>query len=177
MGTATVTPHELLASESFEHNLLLRENLSSISKFLNSKGKKIVTTNGSFDLLHHGHIAFLKEARLQGDVLIVGLNSDSSIRKNKGPHRPLISQEHRAEMLLSLEFVDYVHIFNESTPIPFLNKIKPHIHVNGSEYGEDCIEADTVRKNNGQLYIIKIIKGFSTSALIKKISSLGLGKK
>ena len=110
----------------------------------------------------------LNRAKKQGDILIVGLNSDSSVRQNKGPQRPINSQYNRAKMLANFDFVDYVVIFNETTPIKLLEKIKTDVHVNGSEYGENCIEADTVRKYGGKIYILQLIPGYSTTGIINK---------
>ena len=146
-----------------------REEINKIAQDLKKQGKTIVTTNGSFDMLHIGHVKFLQEAKEQGDVLIIGLNSDSSVKKYKSPDRPMIQQEYRAEMLAALECVDYITIFDETDPNTFIEGIKPNVHANGVEYGEDCIEAETVKKVGGKLYLIKNFGGFSTTNLIKKI--------
>lgn len=146
-----------------------REELKGIVKRLKQQGKTIVTCNGCFDLLHAGHIKFLKEAKQQGDILIVGLNSDSSVKQNKGPKRPINNENDRAAVLSALEIVDYITIFNEKTPIELLEIIKPDVHVNGEEYGENCIEAPTVKKYGGKIYIIKLKKGFSTTKIIEKL--------
>lgn len=169
MGTSTVSASELI--EPTNQGLLQRKDLIKWSRKMKDSGKKIVTINGSFDLLHSGHLHILKESKKLGDVLLVGLNSDSSVRKYKGTKRPIISQSQRAEMLLSLNMVDYVHVFNEDNPIAFLKKAEPHFHVNGSEYGEKCIEADTVTKGGGIVKIIKLINNLSTSAVIQKIKN------
>lgn len=150
-----------------------REEIRKIAEELKKKGKKIVTCNGSFDILHIGHVKFLEEARKQGDILIVGLNSDSSIKKYKDETRPIIQQQDRAEMLAALEAVDYITIYDEEVPMPFLEAVKPDIHVNGEEYGYDCIEAEAVKKNNGKIYLVKIYKDFSTTKLIEKIIKHG----
>ena len=107
----------------------------------------------------------LNEARSQGDVLIVGLNSDASVRSHKGPTRPIISDRGRAKMLLALRVVDYVHIFDEPDPIAFLSELNPDVHVNGAEYGENCIERDVVIRNGGRLHLVDRIPNLSTSAL------------
>ncbi|MBF0431213.1 MAG: bifunctional heptose 7-phosphate kinase/heptose 1-phosphate adenyltransferase [Fibrobacteria bacterium] len=172
MGTAVVTPDELFGIDPYKTRIISRNALEPLSKKLKSQGKKVVTINGSFDLLHNGHVHILREAKSRGDVLLVGLNSDTSVKKYKGKDRPMISEKQRAEMLLALECVDYVHIFNESVPMPFIKKIKPHVHANGSEYGMDCIEAETVKKNGGEIYVVEKIKGFSTSEIINKIRKL-----
>jgi len=135
-------------------------------------GKTVVTTNGSFDIMHAGHVHFLEEAKRQGDTLIVGLNTDRSIRENKGDKRPIIDQDSRARMLCALEMVDYVVMFDEKTPVRLLEIIKPDVHVNGDEYGEDCVEAETVKKNGGRIHVVRKIPGKSTSEIIEKIKGL-----
>jgi len=139
---------------------------------LKSKNKKVVTLNGSFDLLHAGHLQIIYEASLQGDVLIVALNTDESIKKYKSINRPIIPLKYRLQMMAALEFVDYVTYFEETTPINILNIIKPHVHVNGKEYGENCIEADTVKKNGGRIHIVDLVDSLSTSEIIKKIKKI-----
>ena len=156
-----------------------REEIKKISEDLKKQGKIIVSTNGSFDLLHVGHIKFLQKAKKQGDVLIIGLNTDDSVRRWKKhvgykdwESRPINDQESRSGMLAALECVDYVTLFDETECMPFIESVKPNIHVNGSEYGKDCIEAETVKKYGGKIYIIKIVGNYSTSNLIKKIKSI-----
>ncbi len=131
--------------------------------------KKIVTLNGSFDLLHAGHLQIIFEASQMGDVLIIALNSDTSIQQYKSSKRPIISLEHRLQMIAALGFVDYVTWFEEINPCNLLSMIKPDVHVNGAEYGENCIEAETVRAYGGKLHIVPLISGLSTSSIIKKI--------
>ena len=169
LGTATVTPAELMAADEGERITVSRQNLAALAEKLRSEGKKIVTVNGSFDVLHAGHLHILREARRQGDVLIVGLNSDRSVRNYKGPSRPFVGESDRAALLLALRDVDYVHIFDEDVPMPFLAEIRPEVHVNGSEYGADCIEADTVRANGGRIHVVDRLPGLSTSELIERI--------
>ncbi|MEA2037360.1 MAG: adenylyltransferase/cytidyltransferase family protein [Nanoarchaeota archaeon] len=151
-----------------ENKIKRREELQKIVESLKGQGKKIVTCNGCFDILHAGHIKFLEEAKKQGDILIIGLNSDSSVKQNKGPKRPINNEMDRAIVLAALEAADYVTIYDEKTPIELLEVIKPNIHVNGEEYGENCIEAETVKNNNGKIYVVKLVKGYSTTNLIKK---------
>ena len=136
---------------------------------LKNGGKTIATLNGSFDLLHAGHLHMIYEASLQADLLIVALNSDSSIKKYKSPLRPIVPLDHRLRMMAALEFVDYITSFEETDPRELLSKIKPHVHVNGAEYGTQCIEAEIVKSHGGRLHIVQLIPGFSTSTLIKKI--------
>lgn len=151
-----------------QEKLIKRKDIQPIIKDLRKKSKKIVTINGTFDILHKGHEFILKEAKRQGDVLIVGLNTDSSVKQNKGPKRPFNSEQSRAKMLANFDFVDYVVLFNEKTPIELLEVIKPDVHVNGDDYGENCIEADTVRKYGGKIYILPLIPGYSTTGIINK---------
>ncbi|HLP41994.1 MAG TPA: bifunctional heptose 7-phosphate kinase/heptose 1-phosphate adenyltransferase [Fibrobacteria bacterium] len=169
LGTATVTREELLDLDMRDHRLLSRTQLAGVSAGLKARGKTVVTLNGSFDVMHAGHLHILEDARRQGDVLIVGLNSDASIHQYKGPDRPIIPQEYRAKMLLALRTVDYVHIFDETVPMPFLEQVKPHVHVNGSEYGTDCIEAPTVKAHGGRIHIVEKIPGLSTSDILARI--------
>src|ERR1043166_3290795 len=169
-GTATVTPEEML-QESDADRLVPRAALSQLAATLRAKGKRIVTTNGSFDILHNGHLHLLSEARQRGDVLIVGLNSDASVKAYKGPTRPFVPERRRAEMLLALRHVDYVHIFDEADPIAFLKELAPDVHVNGAEYGADCIESGTVRQNGGTIHLVNRLPGLSTSGLIDTLQS------
>ncbi len=144
--------------------------IEEIAKSLKKDGKRVVTINGTFDILHVGHLEILEEAKKQGDILIVGLNSDESVKMNKGQNRPINKQEERARMLSALEIVDYIVIFNEKDPRRLLSIIKPDVHVNGSEYGENCIEGETIKKYGGKIHIVKLKQGFSTTDIIKRIS-------
>jgi len=146
-----------------------RKEIGKIVSKLRKENKKIVTCNGAFDLLHIGHIKFLQEAKEQGDILIVGLNSDSSIKRYKDKKRPILSEKYRAEILAALGCVDFVTIFSEKDPRPLLRIIKPDVHVNGIEYGEECIESKVVKKYGGRLHLVPMFKDFSTTNLIKKI--------
>jgi D-beta-D-heptose 7-phosphate kinase/D-beta-D-heptose 1-phosphate adenosyltransferase len=175
-GTATVTPEEIL-QDTDAVRLVPRAALSQLAATLRAKRKRIVTTNGSFDILHKGHLHLLNEARQRGDVLIVGLNSDASVRSYKGPKRPIVPERRRAEMLLALRMVDYVHIFDEPDPIAFLKEINPDVHVNSSEYGEECVESATVRRGGGTVHIVNRIPGLSTTGMIDDArSAAGAGR-
>ena len=151
--------------------ILDRDQLISACNSERLKGKKIVTCNGSFDLFHYGHLVFLNYAREQGDVLVVGINSDSSIKKYKSENRPIVPEEQRSQIIAALDIVDYVHIFDETVPMPFIEAVKPDFHANGAEYGEECIEAETVKKNGGKIYLVPRVDGLSTTELIKKIKN------
>lgn len=144
-------------------------NLETWSENIKKNGQSIATLNGSFDLLHAGHLEIIFAASQTAEVLIVALNSDSSIQQYKSKDRPIIPLQYRLEMLSALEFVDYVTWFEELNPIELLKKIKPHVHVNGAEYGTECIEADTVKSFGGEIKIIPLIPGLSTSHIINKV--------
>ncbi len=151
------------------------DKILEITKRPKEKGKTIVTTNGSFDVFTAGHAFFLQEAKRQGDVLIVGVNTDRGVkawkrhigRKDWGK-RPLNNEKDRAMVIASQQSVDYVFLFDELTPNEFLERIKPDVHVNGSEYGENCVEAETVKKY-GKLVLVPNYGEISTSKLIEKI--------
>ncbi|MGH9241263.1 MAG: PfkB family carbohydrate kinase [Vicinamibacterales bacterium] len=172
-GTATLTADELLGDHE-ARRLLPRQSLRALAATLRAKGRRLVTINGSFDVLHGGHLYILNEARQQGDVLIVGLNSDASVRSYKGPSRPIVPERQRAEMLLALRMVDYVHIFDEADPIAFLAELHPDVHVNGAEYGEQCVERDVVVHNGGKLHLVKRIPDLSTSAIVRQLDEAGV---
>lgn len=146
----------------------LEETLADIRK----SGQTIATLNGSFDLLHAGHLYILYQASLQADKLLVALNSDRSIQQYKSPHRPIISLNDRLSMVAALEFVDFVTWFEETDPRAILSRIRPDVHVNGAEYGANCIEAETVRACGGKMYLVDRIAGLATSAVIEKIRQL-----
>lgn len=143
----------------------LKEKVDTIRK----AGKTIATLNGSFDLLHAGHLHILFEASKVADVLIVALNSDRSVQQYKSIHRPVISLPYRLSMVSALEFVDYVTWFDETDPRNILSIIKPDVHVNGAEYSDDCIEAETVNSFCGRIHLVSRIPGLSTSEIVKKI--------
>lgn len=135
-------------------------------------GKRVVTVNGCFDLLHAGHLHILSEAARQGDLLVVGLNSDKSVAANKGPGRPVMPEAERAELLLALEMVDYVVLFDESDCVEFVRRVRPDVHVNDASYGENCIEAPAVREGGGRLHLVEKLPAASTSDLIARIKDL-----
>jgi D-beta-D-heptose 7-phosphate kinase/D-beta-D-heptose 1-phosphate adenosyltransferase len=169
-GTATVTAEEIL-HDADTLRIVPRRALGQLATTLRAKGKRIVTTNGTFDILHQGHLHVLNEARQRGDVLIVALNSDASVRAYKGPHRPVVPEQQRAEMLLALRIVDYVHIFDEPDPIAFLEQLNPDVHVNSAEYGEDCIESQIVKRGGGRIHLVNRIPDLSTTRIIEAVQS------
>ncbi len=142
---------------------------------LKKNGKVVVFTNGCFDLIHKGHTTYLKKARLLGDFLIVGLNSDESVSNLKGENRPINSVEKRSANLLKLDYVDVVVIFEEKTPRKLINEICPNILVKGGDYTkEEVVGADQVLKNGGEVVIIPLVPGYSTTKMINELKEKGL---
>jgi len=145
--------------------ILDRKSVKKISAKLRAEGKKIVFTNGCFDILHAGHVRYLKQAGKLGDVLVVGLNSDRSVSAIK-PGRPVNSEKHRAEVLAALAAVDYVVVFSEKTPYNLIKTLKPDILVKGGDWRkEDIIGSDIAKET----YSLPFVKGISTTAIIEKI--------
>ena len=133
-------------------------------------GGRVVFTNGCFDLLHPGHVSYLRAARSLGDALVVGLNSDASVRRLKGPSRPVVPEKDRATMLAALEYVDAVILFGEDTPVRLLRDLKPAVYVKGGDYRiEDLPEANVAADIETEIRIIPFEPGYSTSALIERI--------
>lgn len=156
--------------QSNYHNKILRGNISAKFKSLKEEGKKIVFTNGCFDILHKGHIKTLYEAKRIGDILVVGINEDASIRKIKGFDRPIIPMESRIAVLAALEFVDYVIPFSEDTPLDIIKQVRPNVLVKGGDYDEDeIVGRELVLKLGGFVKIIEQVQGFSTTEIINKI--------
>jgi rfaE bifunctional protein nucleotidyltransferase chain/domain len=137
---------------------------------LKKEGKRVVFTNGCFDLIHAGHVRYLDEARKAGDLLIIGLNRDASVRRLKGKKRPLVAERDRAEVLSALECVDYVVFFGEDTPEKLIRALKPDVLVKGSDWAVGKIAgADFVKSYGGKIKRIRLVKGRSTTTLIEKI--------
>ncbi len=150
-----------------------REKLKKEIDRLRNEGKKIVFTNGCFDILHVGHTRYLKEAKKQGDILILGLNSDESVKALKGEKRPLIPEKERADVIASLESVDYVTIFHELTPLELIEYLRPDVLVKGGDWKEDeVVGRESVGKWGGKVIIIPEIKGSSTTNIIEKIKKV-----
>lgn len=149
-----------------------QEDLQPLLKKLRAEGKTIVTTNGCFDILHVGHVRYLEETKKFGDVLIVALNSDASVRRLKGEGRPINNEMDRAEVLNGLKSVDYVVLFDEDSPADLLAKIKPDVHTKGADYTVETLpEAKIILENGGRLEFIKFVEGKSTTNTIKKINT------
>jgi rfaE bifunctional protein nucleotidyltransferase chain/domain len=146
--------------------------LTEIIQGHKKRGEKIILTNGCFDLIHVGHVRYLKEAKDKGDILIVALNSDSSVRKLKGKGRPLLNQEERAEIIASFSFVDYIILFEEPNVVKVLLALEPDIHAKGSDYTKETVpEKDTVKEYGGKIAITGGPKVRSTSRLLEKIDT------
>lgn len=172
LGSATTTLDEIYEYESSLHksnsnsHIKTFEEIEKLASKLHNLSKKIVFTNGCFDILHVGHVKYLEEARSYGDVLILGLNADSSVKKLKGDSRPINNQDDRAYILASLESVDYVVIFEEETPYELIKLIKPHVLVKGGDYeGKDVVGQDIA----DELKLVKFVDGKSTTNTIKRI--------
>ena len=147
--------------------------LIKIVETLKKQNKKIVTTNGVFDILHFGHVKYLEDAKKLGNVLIVGVNTDKSAKQNKGDKRPINDEKSRLGVLAALESVDYVFLFGEKDPSSWLSKVEPNIHVKAGDYKlNQIIEKDVVEQNGGKIIIVKAKKGYSTTNLINKILSI-----
>ena len=147
-----------------------REDLLRTIKDLKAKGKRIVFTNGCFDLLHVGHIRYLEEAKTLGDILILGVNSDSSVRKLKGPERPILPVEERTEIISGLGCVDYITIFDELDPLALITSVQPNVLVKGGDWTkEQTVGIEVVERSGGEVVIIPFVKGASTSNLIETI--------
>lgn len=140
---------------------------------LKAQNKKIVFTNGVFDIIHRGHVEYLSEAKSLGDILIVGLNSDSSVKTIKGDKRPVVSEDNRAYVLVNLKPVDYVIIFDEDNPLNLIKKVLPDVLVKGADWSEDkVIGADVVKQNGGEVKLIKFVENNSSTNIIERIIQL-----
>jgi D-glycero-beta-D-manno-heptose 1-phosphate adenylyltransferase len=145
--------------------------LSKFIKPLRKQGKKLVTTNGCFDIIHAGHIQYLREAKKLGDILAVGVNSDASVKKLKGAGRPLQNEKDRCLVVSALDMVDAAFVFTQDDPRAFLGILKPDVHVKGGDYTRDIIERETVERNGGIVRIVSFLKGRSTTRLIRKMGT------
>ena len=147
-----------------------KEDLRRILERLRHEGKRIVFTNGCFDLLHIGHLRYLEEAKGLGDILVIGVNSDSSVQRLKGPKRPVLPLEERMELLSGFECVDYVTSFDESTPLELITVLKPHVLVKGGDWSKGTIVGrEVVEGLGGEVAVLPFVEGNSTSDLIETI--------
>ena len=174
LGSATVSLDEIedykssISKSSIELHIKTQDEIENLTKRLALKNKKIVFTNGCFDILHKGHVSYLNIAKSFGDVLIVGLNSDASVRALKGENRPVNEEDDRAYMLSALESVDYVVVFNDDTPYELIKKIQPHTLVKGADYeGKEVVGSDIAKETR----LVEFVEGKSTTKLIEKIKN------
>lgn len=150
--------------------ILSAKKLKPILEKLKNKKKKIVFTNGCFDILHAGHVRYLTQAKKLGDILVVALNSDESVRKIKGPSRPIVPLKERAEIILALDAVDFVTFFDEENPYKIISDLKPNILVKGGDWkARQMIGSDIVLKNGGRVKRLRYHKGKSTTSIIETI--------
>lgn len=152
--------------------LLSRDEMKAEAEKLHSLGKKIVFTNGCFDILHLGHVQYLTYARSLGDCLVLGLNSDASVKRLKGPERPIVPEDERAEMLLGLKAIDYVVLFEEDTPTNLITAIRPDILIKGADWSHNVVGREVVEEYGGKVMLAKLVEGKSTTNIIKKIEDL-----
>ena len=155
------------------NKILERNILKDKLEELRKKGKKIAFTNGCFDILHVGHVRYLREAKKTADVLVLALNSDSSVRSLKGKERPLVPEKERAEIIAALEFIDFVTIFPESTPLELINYLKPDILIKGGDWAEEAVVGrEEIKDWGGRVTIIPEVEGKSTTNIVEKIKNL-----
>ena len=148
-------------------------SLERIVRVAKARGRRVVFTNGCFDLLHAGHVKLLERAKRLGDLLVVGLNSDRSVRGLKGPGRPIVWQRDRALLLAALESVDYVAIFNDATPLRLVKRLRPHVLIKGADWkASDIVGSEAVHQRGGRVVRFPLLKGYSTTRLIAHIKQI-----
>jgi rfaE bifunctional protein nucleotidyltransferase chain/domain len=169
-------PHEVQGSErsAAMSRVLDAAALDAFVRGARAAGRRIAFTNGVFDILHPGHLRYLRAARGHGDLLVVGLNSDASVRRNKGPARPITAQDERGEILAALDCVDAVSIFEEDTPAEIIRRVQPDVLVKGADWPADRIVGrDTVEERGGKVILEPVEPGYSTTGLIERARSSG----
>ncbi len=160
-----------------ESKIISLEKFLPVRRKIREDGKKLVFTNGCFDIIHRGHIEYLQKAKKLGDYLIIGMNSDRSVRKIKGTNRPIIEEEDRAIVLGAIQVVDFVSIFDEPTPLKLIEAIQPDVLVKGADWNEDeIVGADFVKAHGGSVERIELVEGKGTSGIIDRIIRLYGGK-
>ncbi len=153
-----------------QSKIINKEQLLPLLNICRFKNQKIVFSNGCFDILHRGHVEYLSKAASLGDIMVIGLNTDSSIKKLKGEDRPVQDEVSRAEIMASLFFVDYVVYFEQETPLELITYLQPDILVKGKDYKEDeVVGADVVRAKGGKVITIDLVEGYSTSSIINNL--------
>jgi len=156
--------------ETYRTKIKTLEDLKAELQRVRAQGKKIVFTNGCFDIMHPGHVRYLWNARQLGDFLVVAVNSDQSVRQIKGPSRPILAEDARSEIIAALEFVDGVVVFDEEDPLNVIESLLPDVLVKGGDWSEErIIGADAVRRAGGEVRVIPFVEGFSTTTIIEKI--------
>jgi rfaE bifunctional protein nucleotidyltransferase chain/domain len=159
-----------MKAENFKNKIIEFNKIENICRRIRQGKKTIVTTNGCFDILHLGHVEYLQKASQLGDVLIVGINSQDSVKRIKGSDRPITGEQGRISVVAALGFVDFCVPFNEDTPVELLKKIKPDIHVKGGDYSsDDLIEKKVIEDNGGVIKILPLVDGYSTTKIIEKL--------
>lgn len=154
--------------EQIQNKIVSREQL--VERLRSRGDQRVVFTNGCFDLVHRGHVDYLSRARDLGDLLILGLNSDSSVRRLKGPSRPIVDEKSRALLLAAFQFIDYVVLFEEDTPYELIKAAQPDILVKGGDYKpEEIVGYDIVKQRGGQVVTIDFVPGFSTTNIVEKL--------
>lgn len=159
------------------NKLVTLEQLTSIVNQARSAGKKFAWTNGCFDIIHAGHVDYLERSKAYGDFLVVGLNSDASVKQLKGDPRPIFSEQDRAKVLCSILFVDYVVIFSEKSPIKMIELLKPDFYIKGGDYTLDTIDQDerkVVESYGGDIVLLPMVAGVSSSIIVDKIKKLSV---
>ena len=141
-------------------------------ELLKTADKRLVFTNGCFDLIHTGHVTYLEFSRRQGDALVVGLNSDASVQRNKGPHRPILPEAERARVLAALECVDYVVLFDDDEPAPLIAELLPDVLVKGEDWAHYVSGREVVEANGGEVVLATLVPGRSTTSIIERIRAL-----
>lgn len=160
------------ALETIESKMIDLTQLQFLKAYWKFRGQKVVFSNGCFDLLHRGHVEYLSKAADLGDVLVIGLNTDASVKRLKGPSRPLQDEQTRALILSALQFVDYVLLFDEETPYELIKQVEPDVLVKGNDYkAEDIVGYDIVTAKGGKVITIELVQGHSTTGLISKMNS------
>ncbi|MFW6020057.1 MAG: D-glycero-beta-D-manno-heptose 1-phosphate adenylyltransferase [Bacteroidales bacterium] len=159
--------------QKIQQKILTRAKATDLAARKKNTGKKMVFSNGCFDILHYGHVDYLSKAADFGDFLLLGLNSDDSVRRLKGKNRPLNPQNSRALLLAAMQFVDYVVLFDEDTPYELIKAVQPDVLVKGKDYeAKDIVGYDIVKANGGEVKTIELVEGYSTSGIIEHIQNL-----
>lgn len=166
---ATIVPMNAVMTDDCGGRLLDVAALRTMREKWHEEGRRVVFTNGCFDILHLGHVTYLSCAKAQGDILVVGLNSDASVRRNKGPKRPIVGERDRAALLLALRCVDYVCIFDEDTPYELISQIVPDVLVKGRDWAGNVVGSDVVEAAGGRVALADLVDGRSTTGIIERV--------